>query len=53
MEEAEYDISFIGAGLSTTVVLREIMSLIEETHLGRKIRIAVIEKNSEFWTGVP
>jgi len=49
-----YDIVFVGSGLSSSATLYHILSGLREQKIpGRLINIAVIEKNQEFWTGIP
>lgn len=48
------DIALIGSGISTTVTLIELFNkLLNEAPAGRKMTITVIEKNNEFWKGIP
>jgi len=49
------DITFIGSGLATTVTLIELFSKLANSNepVTRKLNIAVIEKNQEFWLGIP
>jgi uncharacterized NAD(P)/FAD-binding protein YdhS len=48
------DITFLGSGISTTVSLIELFNKILDNVVGsRKVSIVVIEKNHEFWKGIP
>ncbi|XCF05113.1 peptidoglycan bridge formation glycyltransferase FemA/FemB family protein [Tamlana crocina] len=48
------DITFIGSGISTSFSLLNFLSLLEEkTSIKKRIHITIIEKFSEFNTGIP
>lgn len=54
MADTQYDLAFIGAGISSAYTL---IHLLEELRVGspqrRPLRLLVVEKDREFWTGVP
>jgi len=47
------DIIFIGSGISTSFSLIKLMKLVEKKGVPEKLFISIIEKNSEFHTGIP
>jgi uncharacterized NAD(P)/FAD-binding protein YdhS len=48
-----YDIVLLGSGISSTQTLMQLLKKIESGKLKEKIKIAVIEKSGEFFTGIP
>jgi uncharacterized NAD(P)/FAD-binding protein YdhS len=48
-----FDLTFIGAGLSCTYTLIHFLKGLERTPPKSKIRICIIDKATEFWTGSP
>jgi uncharacterized NAD(P)/FAD-binding protein YdhS len=50
----EYDIVLLGSGISSTQTLLQLLQKIEKKPFGdEKIKIGVIEKTGEFFTGIP
>src|SRR5580698_530969 len=50
----EYDIVLLGSGISSTQTLLQFLQKIEEKPSGREnIKIGVVEKSGEFFTGIP
>ena len=48
------DITLIGCGIATTLTLIEVLGeLINNPRVDKKVSIAIIEKNHEFWSGIP
>ncbi|GAB3921090.1 FAD/NAD(P)-binding protein [Mucilaginibacter myungsuensis] len=48
-----YDLVFVGSGLSSTATITNLLtSLQNRPILAQPLRIAVIEKSGEFWTGI-
>lgn len=47
------DITFIGSGISSSYTILHLLKKIENNDLSKKIKIDVIEKYSEFNTGIP
>ena len=47
------DIAFVGSGLSSSATLIQLVGQLRSTPLKRPIRVAVIEKSDQFFTGVP
>ena len=48
------DISLIGSGIACTLTLTELLDkLLNSPPRTKKLTVAVIEKNSEFWKGIP
>ncbi|MES1198310.1 MAG: FAD/NAD(P)-binding protein [Chitinophagaceae bacterium] len=51
---SNYDIVFIGSGISCTAVLLSLLTKIQsDSFQAKPVTIAVIEKEKEFWTGLP
>ena len=49
-----YNIAIIGAGVATSLTLREILKKIKsENNKDKSVSIAVVEKDREFWKGIP
>lgn len=54
MDRARYDLVFIGSGIACSMTLCELARRVNDTPLASTtLRIAVIEKEGEFWTGIP
>ena len=54
MKRTSYDIAVIGSGIACSMTLCQLAENLKRTCAGnRKLRIAVIEKEGEFWSGVP
>ncbi len=54
MAPTQYDLAFIGAGISSAYTLIHLMEGLRDGPLPRRpLRLLVIEKDREFWTGVP
>jgi len=53
MRTEEYDLAIIGGGLSCCSVLRSLLEKLATNRRHRPLSIAVIEKDNEFWTGIP
>lgn len=48
-----FDIALVGSGIASTLTLLKLSEkLLKENRTGKKIQIAVIEKEGEFWTGI-
>ncbi len=47
------DITLIGSGVASTLTVIEIFRELLNSLTGKKITIAIIEKNHEFWKGIP
>src|SRR5476651_1074749 len=49
-----FDIAFIGSGIASTATLAEVFrKLLNNGPTSKKLNIAVVEKNHEFWKGIP
>lgn len=49
-----YDIVFVGAGLSTSYTLLHLISNLNKAPKKEtKLRLCIIDKHEEFWTGIP
>ncbi len=48
-----YDIVIIGSGVSCCFTLIHYISLLSARSQGKPVKIAIVEKSDEFWTGVP
>jgi uncharacterized NAD(P)/FAD-binding protein YdhS len=48
-----YDIAIVGSGISCAYTLINYLSLLEQRPLPRTVKVAVLEKSGEFWTGIP
>jgi len=49
-----YDIAIIGSGIACTMTLLELAKLLNDASpAGKGLQIAVIEKEAEFWNGIP
>ena len=50
-----YDMIFVGSGISCTTVMLHLLDKLEIDNLpdDGPFNIAVVEKNAEFWTGIP
>ncbi|WP_423146831.1 FAD/NAD(P)-binding protein [Rubrolithibacter danxiaensis] len=53
MSEKIGDIAFVGSGLSCTYTLLHYIEMLEKHPPGYKVMLLVLEKDSEFWTGIP
>jgi uncharacterized NAD(P)/FAD-binding protein YdhS len=54
MERMFYDIAVIGSGIACSMTLCELARRLKDTPLqSRTLRIGVIEKEGEFWNGIP
>jgi uncharacterized NAD(P)/FAD-binding protein YdhS len=54
MENSSYDITIIGSGIACSMTLCQLADRLAQTRGGAKtLRIAVIEREGEFWSGVP
>lgn len=53
MRTEEYDLAIIGSGFSCWSVLRSLLEKLATHRCHRPLSIAVIEKDNEFWTGIP
>lgn len=54
MERTVYDIAVIGSGIASSMTLCELARRLKDTPLESKtLRIGVIEKEGEFWNGIP
>lgn len=51
--EKHYHLSFIGGGLSCSYTLVHFINLAEKNYKKNRYEILVIDKNKEFWTGIP
>lgn len=52
LEECE-DIAIVGAGISSAYTLIHYISLLEQQVPQQPVKIVVLEKSGEFWTGIP
>jgi uncharacterized NAD(P)/FAD-binding protein YdhS len=49
-----FDIAFIGSGIASTATLAEVFrKLLNNGPAGNNLSIAIVEKNQEFWKGIP
>ncbi len=48
-----YDIAFVGSGLSSSATLIELLRQLQTRPAGKPIRLAVIDKSDQFFTGIP
>jgi len=48
-----YDVSFIGAGISTSFSILGLINQLEKQPPVKPVRVAVIDQSGEFWTGIP
>ncbi|MET6991019.1 NeuD/PglB/VioB family sugar acetyltransferase [Sediminicola arcticus] len=48
-----YDIAFIGSGISSSFTILHFLEGLKEKKPAKPIKIALIEKNKEFFTGIP
>jgi sugar O-acyltransferase (sialic acid O-acetyltransferase NeuD family) len=48
-----FDIAFIGSGISSSFTILHFLEGLEEKKSAKPIKIALIEKNKEFFTGIP
>ncbi len=53
MKEQHFDITFVGAGLSCCCTLIYYINLASELKKKTKVKLLIIEKTGEFWTGIP
>jgi uncharacterized NAD(P)/FAD-binding protein YdhS len=54
MKRTLYDIAIVGSGIAGSMTLCELAERVKDTRAAnRKLRIAVIEKEGEFWNGIP
>ena len=51
--KSSYDLCFIGSGLSCTYTLIHFIEELKNSSLKNKVRICVLDKTNEFWTGIP
>lgn len=49
----DYDIALVGAGISAAYTLIHYLDLLRQRPPPQPVRVAVLEKTGEFWTGVP
>ena len=49
----EYHLAIVGSGISAAYTLIHLVSRLERNPSGPPIKVVVIEKSGEFWTGVP
>lgn len=49
----KFNLAFIGAGISSAYTMLNFISMVRNEKPKSAIRIAIIEKTGEFWTGVP
>lgn len=47
------DITFVGSGISSSFTTINFLNLLDKSHLSKKISITIIDKYSEFNTGIP
>lgn len=52
-KDREYNIAIVGSGITSSYVLIHLVAHLEDKRSGNAMRVAVIEKAGEFWTGVP
>jgi uncharacterized NAD(P)/FAD-binding protein YdhS len=48
-----FKLAFIGAGISSAYTMLNYISVLGKEKPGEPVKIAIIEKTGEFWTGVP
>ncbi|MBT8304344.1 MAG: FAD/NAD(P)-binding protein [Bacteroidia bacterium] len=48
-----YDIAFIGSGIATSFTLLNLIDRLESVEKSKPLKIALIEKNSDFHAGIP
>lgn len=53
MSPKQYDLTFIGAGISSAYTMIHLLEELRDVPRGEPLRLLVIEKDQEFWTGVP
>lgn len=54
MKRTLYDLAIIGSGIAGSLTLCQLAERLKDTRLtNRKLTVAVIEKEGEFWSGVP
>ncbi len=49
----DYDVALVGSGLSSSSTLMQILDQLEATPGSRPVRIAIFEKDRQFFTGIP
>lgn len=52
MKESSYDLTFVGSGIACTYTIIHFINLLEQLPLNQKVRILVIDKEDEFWSGI-
>lgn len=53
MKKQYFDLTFVGAGLSCSCTIIYYINLAYELKKKNKIKLLIIEKTEEFWTGIP
>ena len=53
MKHEQFDLTFVGAGLSCCCTTVYYINLAYELKKKSKVRLLIIEKTQEFWTGIP
>lgn len=48
-----YDLSFIGSGISSSFTILSLLDKLEANRISRKLKVALLEKSTEFFTGIP
>ena len=49
----DFDITFVGSGISSTFTLLDLLDELTEAETQEKVRIAIVEKSTDFFTGLP
>ena len=52
-ETKEYDIAFIGSGIANSFIILGMLKNLEVLTLNAPIKIALVEKEGQFHTGIP
>ncbi|MBC7914742.1 MAG: FAD/NAD(P)-binding protein [Pyrinomonadaceae bacterium] len=52
MKENSYDLTFVGSGIACTYTIIHFINLLKQVPLYQKVRILVIDKEDEFWSGI-
>ena len=53
MKKQHFDLTFVGAGLSCCCTIIYYINLANELGKKNKVKLLIIEKTKEFWTGIP
>ena len=54
MERTLYDIAIVGSGIACSMTICQLAERLKDTPLeSKKLRIGIIEKEGEFWSGIP